>query len=40
MAADYELLHVVGATPDELLDGMVALHEAINDAPADEGSEP
>ena len=40
VAADYELLHVVGSTPDELLDGMVALHEAINDAPADEGSEP
>ena len=40
VATDYELLHVVGATPDELLDGMVALHEAINDAPADEGSEP
>jgi GNAT superfamily N-acetyltransferase len=39
-ATDYELVHVVGATPDELLDGMVTLHEAINDAPADEGTEP
>jgi GNAT superfamily N-acetyltransferase len=39
-AGDYELVHVVGPTPDNLIDGMVALHEAINDAPADEGMEP
>lgn len=39
-AADYELSHLVGPTPDDLLDGLVALHEAINDAPSDEGMEP
>jgi len=39
-SADYDLLHVVGPTPDELMDGMVALHDAINDAPSDEGKEP
>ena len=32
-AADYELSRLVGPTPDDLLDGLVALHEAINDAP-------
>lgn len=32
-AADYELVHLVGPTPDELLDDMVTLHAAINDAP-------
>ena len=36
--SDYELVHVVGPTPDALLDGMVSLHEALNDAPADEGT--
>lgn len=35
-AGDYELLHLVGPTPDELLEGMVTLHEAINDAPSDD----
>jgi GNAT superfamily N-acetyltransferase len=40
VAADYELLHSVGETPDELIDGLVDLYEAMNDAPADEGSEP
>jgi GNAT superfamily N-acetyltransferase len=39
-AGDYELLHVAGPAPEELLPGLVALHEAINDAPADEGQEP
>ena len=39
-ASDYELVHVVGPTPDALLEGMVSLHEALNDAPADEGTEP
>ncbi len=39
-AADYELVHVVGPTPDALLDAMVGLHDALNDAPLDEGTEP
>jgi GNAT superfamily N-acetyltransferase len=40
-AADYELVHLVGATPDDLLQGMATLHEAINDAPTnDEDEEP
>jgi len=39
-SGDYELVHVVGPTPDELVDDMVALHDAINDAPADDGMEP
>ena len=34
-AHDYELTHLVGPTPDDMLDGMVTLHEAINDAPLD-----
>lgn len=32
-AADYELVHLVGPTPDDMLDDMVTLHAAINDAP-------
>lgn len=40
-AADYELTHLVGATPEDMLEGMAALHEAINDAPRhDEDEEP
>ncbi len=39
-AADYELVHVVGPTPDDLVDDLVALHDAINDAPADDDMEP
>jgi GNAT superfamily N-acetyltransferase len=39
-ANDYELLHTVGPTPDELVDGLVGLYDAMNDAPADDGSEP
>ncbi|HSJ21601.1 MAG TPA: GNAT family N-acetyltransferase, partial [Nocardioidaceae bacterium] len=35
-AGDYELLHLVGPTPPDLLDGLVGLHEAINDAPLDD----
>jgi hypothetical protein len=35
-AADYELIRQVGPTPDERLEGMVALHAAINDAPRDD----
>lgn len=35
-ASGYELVHVVGPTPDELLDDMVTLHAAINDAPLDD----
>ena len=32
-AADYELVHLVGPTPDDMLEDMVNLHAAINDAP-------
>lgn len=32
-AGNYELVHQVGPTPNELIDGIVTLHEAINDAP-------
>jgi GNAT superfamily N-acetyltransferase len=35
-AEQYELVHLVGPTPDHLLDGMVTLHAAINDAPMDD----
>jgi GNAT superfamily N-acetyltransferase len=35
-AGDYELLHLVGATPPDLLGDLVGLHEAINDAPLDD----
>jgi RimJ/RimL family protein N-acetyltransferase len=34
-AADYELLHLEGATPDDLLDDVVTMTAAINDAPID-----
>lgn len=39
-AAAYELVRITGPAPEELLPGLVRLHEAINDAPADEGQEP
>ena len=35
-AAEYELVHQIGPTPDDMIDGMVTLHEAINDAPLDD----
>lgn len=35
-AAGYELAHQVGPTPQDMVDGMVTLHEAINDAPLDD----
>lgn len=35
-AADYELLRIVDAVPDDLLDSVVALTAAINDAPIDD----
>lgn len=38
-AAEYELVRLVGPTPDELLDQMAGLHEAINDAPANDADE-
>lgn len=39
-AADYELVRLREPAPDDLVPGLVALHEAINDAPADAGQEP
>ena len=40
-AADYDLVRLVGPTPEDLLGGMATLHEAINDAPTnDEDEEP
>ena len=33
-AADYELVRLVGPTPQEMLEDLVVLHEAINDAPS------
>ncbi|QNN53332.1 GNAT family N-acetyltransferase [Nocardioides mesophilus] len=38
-AADYELVHLVGPTPPGQLEQMATLHEAINDAPADDEDE-
>jgi GNAT superfamily N-acetyltransferase len=35
-AGDYELVRMVGPTPEERIPDLVALHEAINDAPADD----
>jgi GNAT superfamily N-acetyltransferase len=35
-AADYELVRIVGRTPPELVDAMVSLVGAINDAPTDD----
>jgi len=37
-AADYEFVHVRDRIPDDLIDGMVAVESAINDAPRDEGT--
>lgn len=39
-ATDYELVRTVGPTPRELVDGLVGLYDAMNDAPADDGAEP
>jgi len=38
-AAEYELLRLVGPTPEDQLAGMATLHEAINDAPTDDEDE-
>ena len=35
-AGDYELVRVQGPTPPDLVDDLVTLHEAINDAPLDD----
>jgi GNAT superfamily N-acetyltransferase len=35
-SADYELVELIGATPDDLLDSVVELATAINDAPTDD----
>jgi GNAT superfamily N-acetyltransferase len=35
-AGDYELLRLVGPTPPDMLESLVGLHEAINDAPPDD----
>jgi GNAT superfamily N-acetyltransferase len=35
-AGDYELVHLIGPTPPEMLEDLVTLHEAINDAPLDD----
>ncbi|MCW2842982.1 MAG: GCN5-related N-acetyltransferase [Nocardioides sp.] len=40
VASDYELVRVAGPADEAMVPGLVALHEAINDAPADEGMEP
>ncbi len=36
LARDYELVHQVGPTPEDLVEDMVTLHAAINDAPLDD----
>ena len=36
MAGDYELLRFAGRTPDELMDDLARLTDAINDAPLDD----
>jgi GNAT superfamily N-acetyltransferase len=38
-AADYQLERLVGPTPEEMLDALTTLHEAINDAPANDADE-
>lgn len=35
-ASEYELVHLVGPTPPDLVRDLVALHDAINDAPLDD----
>lgn len=35
-ASDYEIVHQVGPTPEHLVDDMVTLHAAINDAPLED----
>jgi len=35
-SADYELLRIKGALPDDMVEGMVAVAESINDAPTDD----
>jgi GNAT superfamily N-acetyltransferase len=39
-ASAYELVRLGGPTPPEMIDEMVAVHAAINDAPTDDGWEP
>ena len=39
-AGDYELVRIAGPAPEAMVDELVGLHAAINDAPADEGMEP
>lgn len=39
-AEDYELVRVTGPADETMIPDLVALHDAINDAPADEGMEP
>lgn len=40
VAAGYELVRVTGPADEAMIPDLVALHDAINDAPADEGMEP
>jgi len=35
-AAEYELVHQIGPTPQDMVDAMVTLHQAITDAPLDD----
>ncbi|WP_237744867.1 GNAT family N-acetyltransferase [Kribbella catacumbae] len=35
-SADYEVVRIIGALPDEMLEGMVAVTASINDAPKDD----
>ena len=38
-AGEYALVHQVGPTPEEMVEDMVSLHDAINDAPLDDPEE-
>lgn len=40
VATDYDLVRYAGPTDESMVPHLVALHDAINDAPADEGMEP